>query len=66
MITEEAVQILSGTADTCADKSMYMIHSKDLKRYWEIRGIFPWIREKMVRQFGEDNKDSNAPPPEEK
>lgn len=63
MLTEVAVQILASTADSCADKELYMIHARDLKRYWQIRGVFPWLRRQLVKQIGEGKGVYDAPPP---
>ncbi|CAL8104179.1 unnamed protein product [Orchesella dallaii] len=52
VLTEEAVQILAGTAETISDRVLYMIHARDLKKYWTIRGIFPWLRECVLNHGG--------------
>jgi len=47
ILSEYAVQVLVGLAETMADKPRYLIHTSDLKKYWSIRGFFPWIRSRL-------------------
>lgn len=66
VLTEVAVQILASVADSCADKELYMVHCRDLKKYWQIRGVFPWLRSQLVMHLGEGNVVDIPPPPEKK
>jgi len=60
VLTEDAVKILASVADSINDIELAMIHTRDLKKYWQVGGVIPWMRSKMVAQF--DAKESNVPP----
>ncbi|ODM88203.1 Sodium/hydrogen exchanger 10, partial [Orchesella cincta] len=67
VLTEEAVQILAGTAETISDRVLYMIHARDLKKYWTIRGVFPWLRECIINHGGgKELEEAEVLPPKPK
>jgi sodium/hydrogen exchanger 10/11 len=48
VITEEAVQILVDYLENCEDKRFQMFHAEDMKKYWTVRGVIAWVRDKML------------------
>lgn len=66
VLTEMAYHILVGVVNTTADKELHMIHSRDFKKYWHIRGVFPWIRINIIKKLGLDSSSQLPPKPKAK
>ena len=43
MLSREAVRVLVGYTETAADQENGFISVQDLKKNWEIKGIYPFL-----------------------
>ncbi len=66
VLTDVAVQILIGVAETTSDKELHMIHARDFQKYWVVHGFYHWVRIKIIKKLGIDKIADRPPKPTSK
>ncbi|XP_077994372.1 sperm-specific sodium:proton exchanger-like [Glandiceps talaboti] len=61
MLSREAVRLLGGLTETVGDEEDRFIGVDDIQKYWEVRGIWPYMKMKL-EDWIKDKKDTVPAP----
>ncbi|PIK43588.1 sperm-specific sodium proton exchanger [Apostichopus japonicus] len=62
MLTREAVRILVGHAESAADLPFTFMNVSELKKSWQVKGLYPYIKYKLKEMVKETDPDDLPEP----